>query len=242
MMNDNAGAVLRGSTGEWAAMRRDDQGEKLDMTASVPCHGCLNGYGCYNEEQCSNFYGTFYPSPTPYGQPHTHRMGQPQPNIHLAPYDQIPPINLPYYDHKTLPPPQQQFMGYQQPHHAQAFYYGQPYNSPYYMNGAPYFSPRHQDLPGGNSKGYRPNNNGYNPAMHHVYDDHFSLDGGSDSSSLAFYGNISEDVRRAVGFVKRNRKATLFQIEGKFTCVECLHCDTSSIASNIQILPTHVLS
>lgn len=209
-MNENAGALLRGSTSEWVA-QGESQGEKFDMNASVPCQGCLNGYGCYNEELCSNYYAASYQTPTQYDQSFSNSMAQP--NIHPAPYGPVPTVNQPFYDY-TNPPPHhhhhQQFMGYQQPHH---FYYGQPpaYGSPHYMTRAPYFPPRHQGPPRRNSKGYRPNNR-YTAAPNQVYEE---PDVGSDTSSLTFCGNLSEDVRRAVAFVKRNHNATLFQIEGK---------------------------
>ncbi|KAL7507535.1 hypothetical protein ACHAXN_004707 [Cyclotella atomus] len=212
-MNDGnpQGDVFRSSTSEWY---RDSQGEK-EMAASVPCEGCRNGYGCYNEEQCSNFYASYPPSPTPYGQPmmpySNNGMADP------APYGQMPPpVNHnPYYVYAAPPPHhQQQFMGHRA-HPAQPFYYGQSHaynghNGPYYhpsMKAAPY---RHQG-PRRNSKGYRASNEYTNGAYEESL---LSPDVGSDSSSLTFCGIFSEDVRRAVSFVKRNHSATLFQIEG----------------------------
>jgi hypothetical protein len=213
-MNDGnpQGDVFRSSTSEWY---RDSQGEK-EMAASVPCEGCRNGYGCYNEEQCSNFYASYPPSPTPYGQPmmpySNNGMADP------APYGQMPPpVNHnPYYVYAAPPPHhQQQFMGHRA-HPAQPFYYGQSHaynghNGPYYhpsMKAAPY---RHQG-PRRNSKGYRASNEYTNGAYEESL---LSPDVGSDSSSLTFCGIFSEDVRRAVSFVKRNHSATLFQIEGE---------------------------
>lgn len=200
-------------TTPWATMNRDSQGEKLDMTASVPCQGCLNGYGCYNERQCSNFSTSYPPSPTPYMQPMMPYSSMAEP----APYGQMmPPVNHhPYHGYAAPPPPQhQQFMGHQ-PHSAQPFYYGQShaYNGPYYhhpsMKAAPH---RYKGPPRRNSKGYRSNDEHINGAYEESLS---SLDMGSDNSSLTFCGIFSEDVRRAVSFVKRNRSATLFQIEGK---------------------------
>jgi hypothetical protein len=208
-MNDRnpEGTVLRGS--EWTTMKRDDQVAKLNTTASVPCEGCLNGYGCYNEEHCSSFYDVSYPPPM-YEQQQVMPYSNIQSHGPPHPYGSMQP-NQPYYNHfEAQFPLQQHFTGFQP--QAQLFYYGQPYgvDGPYHQvptMKAPYHTNRHQG-PRANTKGYHFNNS-HNLA---VDDESFGSVNGPPLMASRFF---SEDARRSVAIVKRNQNATLHSIKGK---------------------------
>jgi hypothetical protein len=201
-------------------MEHEGQGDKLNMTAAVPCEGCVNGYGCLNNELCLPKMYSSYPqmyAQIPYAYP-----GSTPPNY-------MPQPGMQPYGYEFGPHQPSQFIAQQyQPVHPQAFHYAQyPSNayigSPYYAPG-PYMKPpngaRYQGPQRPKSKGNRFNgyHNGSGAAANFPYEEsRFGSAGsgtGSDASSLTQTGNFSDDVRRAIAFVKRNSNATLLTIEG----------------------------
>ena len=215
-------AVLRGPPSGWKTMQPNGQ-EYLDATASAPCEGCLNGYGCYNDRPCLNYAASSYPQPTMYNgqQPIMPYFldGREQRSMPLN-YGSAQPANQPYYEHLSPTPHQPQFIGYHpHPHPAQQFYYGQSatYGNHYYPGPpmkAPYYTNRYQRQSRRNSRPRRSSagtNYGHEQSIS-------SLDF-SDSISSTFTGN---EVRQAIAFVRTNPNATLFSIEGEnhqiFSC------------------------
>ncbi|KAL3805780.1 hypothetical protein HJC23_007741 [Cyclotella cryptica] len=213
------------ATSERLKMKSDEQGDKLNMTATaVHCQGCLAGDECYNNQKCQPLYGA-YPSQLYGHQPHAAMpysyAGQPSiPHIiHYVPL----PANQPYYDFGP-PPPQSQFIGYQHPPHYQGYHYAQyppmdPNESQHYGVStlkAPFsHATRYQGPPRRRSKSHCSSNYQNSSAAYRSDESRFgSFDMGSENSSLTLTGNPSEDVRRAMSFVKRNPNATLFSIEG----------------------------
>ena len=199
-------AVLRGPHPGWKTMQPDGQ-ETMEATALTPCEGCINGYGCYNEEQCLNYATPSYSRPMIYGQqpmPYFANNDRHHRNIPLN-YGSVQPANHPYYEHLSPPPPHPQFVGYH-PHPAQPFYYGQSavYGNPYYPGPpmkAPYYANQHQRRSRRNS---RPRRSSVGTSS--------GLEGSISSLSSCANGN---EIRQAIGIVKSNHNATLFSIEGE---------------------------
>jgi len=194
------GGMLSRPTSNWNAKQRLDD-ETLDSYGGSG--------GSYTEEP--NFYGASYP-PQMYGQIMPYSNSSP-PDMPPANYVH-PLVNQGYYEYSGPPAHHQRFAGYQQHPSAPAYYYGQPhaYDSPYYPVKPHYNGNRYHGPPRRNSKGYHPNNGHHgNARVNYGYEEY---DVNSESSTLTFSGIFSEDIRRAISFVKRNRNATLFSIEG----------------------------
>ncbi|KAL7519577.1 hypothetical protein ACHAWX_004335 [Stephanocyclus meneghinianus] len=209
------------ATSERLNMQSDEQGDELNMTAiTVPCQGCLAGVQCLNNQKCQPFccsypcqlYGHQPHAAIPY--PYAGRPGIPQ--THYG------PPHHPYYEFG--PPPQSQFIGYQHQPHYQGYHYAQyplmdQNESHHYrlptLNAPSNRANRHQGPPRRKSKSNCSLNYDNSVAAYCSDESRFgSFDMGSENSSLGLSGNSSEDIRRAISFVKRNPNATLFSIEG----------------------------
>ena len=194
------------------------------MTATTGyCQGCVTGVECYNNQKCQPFYCS-HPSQLYGHQPHA---GMPysyagRPSIPLITH--YGPPHHPYYDFGP-PPPQSQFIGYQHQPHYQGYHYSQypamdqnesHYNRVPTLNAPFSRANRYQGPPRRKSKSNCCLNYEHSAAAYRSDESRFgSFDMGSENSSLTQSGNPSEDLRRAISFVKRNPNATLFSIEGK---------------------------
>ena len=171
------------SSSESTVLQRDGTGDNLDIMVLIPCQGCRDGYDCYNQDQCSEFYAASYYS-----------------NGSVF-YDQIQQVNQ-SIDFSAYVS-QHEFTNYHQP---QPFYFqSHPYTTPYYQ--ALYHRPGYQ---GQSQYNNHDNNIISDNLLHQDYMPSLDI-----VSSLNVTEKSTENIRRAISYVRRSRNATLFSIEGK---------------------------